>query len=121
MSFDPLLFLGIPLFLSEVCVLIQQIKVIIMRIRSWLWLIVKVVIEYKASVATILTMVVDALRDKAYIIPSGLHGLYLIKNLYIINEMLHVSERKVEYMIMSGASFKRFCSSGKITETTLGF
>jgi hypothetical protein len=80
MSFDPLLFLGIPLFLSEVCVLIQQIKVIIMRIRSWLWLTVKVVIEYKASVATILTMVIDALRDKTYIIASGLHVLYLIKN-----------------------------------------
>jgi hypothetical protein len=50
-------------------------------------------------------MVIATLGSEVYIIASGLHALRLVKNLHIINEMLHVSERKVKYMMNERSFF----------------
>jgi hypothetical protein len=69
------------------------------------WFVALTYLEYRLlsnielALLLISTMMIDVLRDEAYIIASGLHGLHLVKNLHIINEILHVSERKIEYMI----------------------
>jgi hypothetical protein len=47
------------------------------------------------ALLSISTMMIDVLRNEAYIIASGLHGLHLIKNLHIINEILHVSRGRL--------------------------
>jgi hypothetical protein len=91
--FEPLVFLGLPLFSlevfilsplhfggclfsSEVFVLSQRMKVAIMRLHSWLWLTcITVLSNTVLELLAILMIVMNILGNEAYITASGLHEL----------------------------------------------
>jgi hypothetical protein len=85
-------------FSSEIFILSQGTKVILMRLRGFGLLGVKAVVKYKANVAS------DFNDGDRHFGERSLYYCLITWHLHIINEMLHVSERKVEY-IMNEWSF----------------